>query len=252
MSSDVGPIAFDRCQGLRCSSCRELDAPLKHELARISRIRKFRAGETIIGELDEIDFVGHVVAGVLRLEKMLLDGRQQIVGLLFPGNMFGRPFARSSAVSIEAASDVTLCCRDKASFESLVSRYPELEHRMLLGLMRELDMSQEWLLLLGRQTVLERVAAFLVILWNGGKASAPMSRVKPRVTVPISRKDVAAYLGTTVETISRSVQELARGRVIRIINPQDFEILDPDRLLHLSGKEAAEALPDLMLEARSA
>jgi CRP/FNR family transcriptional regulator len=200
---------------------------------------------------EEFDFVGHVVTGVLRLEKMLPDGRQQIVGLLFPGDMFGRPFARSSPVSIEAASDVTLCCRNKASFERLVGRHPELEHRMLLGLMRELDMAQEWLLLIGRQTVLERVAAFFVILRNGGRERAPMSSMRSRVTVPISRKDMAAYLGTTVESISRSVQELARSGVIRIVNPQDFEILDLDRLLGLSGK-ATEALPDLLLEARSA
>lgn len=188
-------------------------------------------------------YVGTVVSGVLRLQKTLQDGRQQIVGLLLPGDMFGRVFFETSNVSIEAASGAMLCCYNRTDFEALLVRFPELEHRMLLSVLDTLDVAQEWMLLLGCQSVMERVTTFLLIIRR--RASGPW-RTRPNgeagasVSVPISRRDMAAYLSTTVESISRTVQDLARQEVIRIIDPHCFEILDESRLLRLSGRDEAD------------
>src|SRR5688572_20347962 len=102
--SNVGAIATDRCSSLGCSACRGIDPAIKQELARLARIRRYTAGEIVVGEEEEIPFLGNVVSGVLRMQKTILDGRQQIVGLLLPSDMFGRVFSHISHVSIEAAT----------------------------------------------------------------------------------------------------------------------------------------------------
>jgi Cyclic nucleotide-binding domain len=95
---------------------------LQKEIGSISRIRHVRAGETILAESAPSNIVGNVVSGALRLVKTLSDGRQQIVGLLLPSDMFGRVFASSSRFAVEAATDAVLCCFDRSAFEVILAR----------------------------------------------------------------------------------------------------------------------------------
>ena len=235
----VTPINCAKCASLNCAVCADLGFEAKLELSRIARVRTYRPGETILAESEEIGFVGNVVTGVLRLQKTLNDGRQQIVGLMLPSDMFGRVFAQTSHVAIEAATDATVCCYNRSSFERLFTRFPELEHRMLTAVSRELDTAQDWMLLLATQSVPERLATFLLILRK--RSLAQSIAVSPtRVEIPISRRDLAAYLGTTVESISRAVQQMARGGIIHIDGPQRFEIVDLQRLIALSNHDPEE------------
>lgn len=230
-----------RCSALECSVCADLSVATKQELSRLARTRIYRAGETVLAEAEEIGFVGNVVSGVLRMQKALHDGRQQVVGLLLPSDMFGRVFSQTSNVAIEAATDAILCCYNRARFESLFSRFPELEHRMLVSISHELDAAQDWMLLLATQSVTERVATFLLILRKKQVGTAISNNcAAPVVEVPIARKDMAAYLGTTVESISRSIQHMARSGIIRILDPHRFAIMDQRRLFVLSGQNPEE------------
>lgn len=231
--SIISPLA--RCFGAKCTLCSSLSPGAREELARIARIRNFRAGETVHAEAEMVGFVGHVLSGVLRMQKTLHDGRQQIVGLLMPGSSFGRVFTHTSHVAIEAATDVALCCYRRQSFEALFTRFPEIEHRMLETMTEEIDAAHDWMLMLATHTVTERMATFFLDLRRkgiGAEGSAPGARL---IEVPICRKDFAAYLGTTVETISRSIQHMARERLIRIVDSHRFELLDMDGLNHLSN-----------------
>lgn len=231
--SEYEPQALNRCFA-RCSN----DETLREELIRIAHMRNFSAGETIVGEGEESGLVGTVLSGVLRVQKTMPDGRQQIVGLLFSPNLFGRVFSQTSPVAIEAATDCRLCCFSRAAFETFLTRHPAVEHDVMLAVLDELDAAQEWMVLLGCQAVQERVASFLLMLIDRADAAAGGAvRRKRMVDVPISRHDMAVYLGTTAETISRTIQDLARRGVLRIINPQRFEVLDEARLSFLSGKD---------------
>ncbi|EHK53263.1 Crp/Fnr family transcriptional regulator [Allomesorhizobium alhagi] len=243
-------IVTDRCASLGCSVCRGIDSAIKQELERLARVRRYAAGETVFGEEEEIPFVGNVVSGVLRMQKTIPDGRQQIVGLLVPSDMFGRVFSHRSQVSIEAATPVTLCCYSRRAFEALLGRFPALEHRMLLSILDELDAAQDWMMLLGCQTVMERVATFLLIVRGrspGLSAPAPNRPTSYEIEVPINRRDMAAYLGTTAESISRSIQEMARQGVLRIADACHFEILNERQLIWLSGRGEAERRPERQL-----
>jgi len=226
----------------RCFAPCASDAALREELVRIAHVRNFSSGETIVGEGEESGLVGTVLSGVLRVQKTMSDGRQQIVGLLFAPSLFGRVFSQISPVAIEAASDCRLCCFSRAAFETFLARHPAVEHDVMLAVLDELDAAQEWMLLLGCQAVQERVASFLLMLLRQSDLAAECaaSRRRRMVNVPVSRHDMAVYLGTTAETISRTIQDLARRGVLRIINPQRFEVLDEARLVFLSGRASAQ------------
>lgn len=241
------PIGEARCASVSCSVCAALSAGTRLELARLARTRKYRAGETVLAESGEISFVGNVVSGVLRMQKTFPDGRQQIVGLLLPSDMFGRVYTDTSPVAIEAATDTVLCCYNRTSFEALLERCLELEHQVLISVSHELDAAHDWMLLLATQTVTERVATFLLILRKKNpRPSGCEFRNGAIVSVPIARKDMAAYLGTTVESLSRSIQHMARCGIVRIIDAQRLEVVNQRRLLAISGHGPEDFEPSSM------
>ncbi|CAN7577836.1 Crp/Fnr family transcriptional regulator [Mesorhizobium amorphae] len=227
----------DRCAARRASLCSKVNVDLQKELARLSHHRTYRIGETVLAEMEATSFVGIVVSGVLRMQKSLEDGRQQLVGLLFRSDFFGRVFGGLSDYAIEAASDVTLCCYERGAFERLTGRFPELEHQLMLSTLDELDAARNWMLLLGCQTTPERIASFFLMLCRRGGADEWTPGAKLSIHVPIGRRDMASYLGTTGETISRVIHEMSRKGIIKIRNAQDFEVLNKRQLVRMSGRD---------------
>ena len=218
--------------------CGNSDPDLRDELRRLSSIRQFRKGQTIQSDDELPQIVGNVVAGVLRMRKTLIDGRQHIVGLLVPTDMFGRVFSGPARFAIEAATDATLCCFERKALENLLSRHPELEHGLMLSVLDELDAAREWILLLGGHTVRERVATFLLIFarrWPNLGCPRDESGMPYEVTVPVSRRDMAQYLGTRDETLSRVIQGMARDGIISLRGHDTFVIVDLDALAEASG-----------------
>ncbi|WP_276315571.1 Crp/Fnr family transcriptional regulator [Mesorhizobium jarvisii] len=227
----------DRCAVRKSSLCNRVCVDLQKELSRLSHHRTYCLGETVLGEMEAISFVGIVVSGVLRMQKSLEDGRQQLVGLLFQSDFFGRVFGGLSAHAIEAASDVTLCCYERRAFERLTERFPELEHQLMLSTLDELDAARSWMLLLGCQTTPERVASFLLMLCRRTGTNQWTPGANLSIYVPISRRDMASYLGTTGETISRVIHEMSRKGIIKIRNSQHFEVLNMRQLVKMSARE---------------
>lgn len=233
----------DRCAVRKTSLCSRVNVDLQRELARLSHHRTYRLGETVLAEMEATSFVGIVVSGVLRMQKSLEDGRQQLVGLLFRSDFFGRVFGGLSDYAIEAASDVILCCYERRAFERLTERFPELEHQLMLNTLDELDAARNWMLLLGCQTMPERVASFLLMLCRRGEPDEWVSGANLSIHLPISRRDMASYLGTTGETISRVIHEMSRRGIIKIRNAQDFEILNKRQLVRMSGRDDLSIRP---------
>ena len=234
--SDTGRC--DRCSVHERAVCVVAHLSAQIELGRLSRTRIVDAGETILTEHGEESLVGNVIAGVMRITKTLPDGRQQIIGLIYPGEFFGRLYSETTEFAYEAATDVEICVMERHAFEGVVARHPELEHELLLTALNELAFARERSLLLGCQNTLERVASYLLVMLERrqqllGRAALETHR---QVAVSaISRRDLAGYLGTTIETISRHVHFLSRRGVIRIINASQFVVLDRGELLGLSG-----------------
>jgi CRP/FNR family transcriptional regulator len=202
-------------------------------LDALARVREFRRSATIMAPGDVLPFVGHVQSGILRVEKLLSGGRQQIVGLLAPCDMFGHIHAARSGLAIEAVTDVALRCYDRPAFESLVDVSPDLAHAVLLSVLDELATAREWAVLLSGTTVAARFACYLLIQLRRSRLPPAVARMhgRPTVALPIGRSDLAHCLGTTVESISRTVQRFTRSGLIRSDTPLQFEILDLSGLI---------------------
>jgi CRP-like cAMP-binding protein len=129
------PELRGKAQGM----CGVLDSAELVALSRHTRLVRHSVGEELAAESMPIESYANVMRGVVKLTKVLEDGRQQIVGLQFAPDFLGRLFAPDSAVTAEAASDVDLCRVTKGGLERLIAENPKLEHRLMQQTLRELD-----------------------------------------------------------------------------------------------------------------
>lgn len=205
----------------------------RQESNRIGHIRRYESGLTIIPEGGESTIAGRVTSGIVRITQTLDDGRQQVVGLALPGDYFGHFFHSGAAFTYEAATAVEACVFPQMAFEALLVTDHELKHRVMISVLRDLELSREWMMVLGCQNTLERVVSFMLHIHKRMRVAGLMTN-EDTIEFPISRRDIAAYLGTTVETISRHVQALARQRIIKILDNSHFRICNLGRLQSLS------------------
>src|SRR3546814_19439345 len=92
----------------------------------------------------------------------LADGREQIVGVVFPSDFIGRPFGKESPYSVTAMTDGEVCIFNRKSFDEFASAHPDLQHKLLRRTLDELDRARHWMMLLGRKSAEEKVASFLI------------------------------------------------------------------------------------------
>ena len=149
-------LQCDHCVIRHRAICSALNRDDLARIDQIARQKTYRAGETIFVEGEEVDYFGNVLSGVVKLGKLLPDGRQQIVGLQFASDFLGRAFKGQATCHAEAATDVELCIFPRKPFESLLSDIHDLEDRLFANTLDELDAARDWLLLLGRQSARSR------------------------------------------------------------------------------------------------
>ncbi|RYE51696.1 MAG: Crp/Fnr family transcriptional regulator, partial [Rhizobiaceae bacterium] len=140
-----------------CQSLCEADL---EELNRLGRRQTIARGQTLQWQGDDSLLVGNVIDGVLKLSSSSIDGRDQTLGIMFPSDFIGRPFGQKSDHSIVALTDARICTFPRSAFDDFARDHPELEHRLLQRTLTELDRTRQWMVLLGRKSATERVAAF--------------------------------------------------------------------------------------------
>lgn len=230
-----------------CDSCAVRHRALcgavsSEELARISAIsstRTYVPGEQIFSDTERPDFFANIISGVVKLSKVMQDGRQQIVGLQFSSDFIGRPFSARNPFLAEAASEVTLCSFSARRFEALVREIPDLEHRMFQHTLDELDAARDWMVLLGRKSAEERIASFLALIVTRARTvGCQSSNFGPSIEIelPLTRADIADYLGLTIETVSRQFTSLKRRGVLETHATRRIFIPDVDALMDVAGE----------------
>jgi len=211
---------------------RGLGRQASEPLMAISTLQKKAAGETVFAEGDQADSVYEVVRGMVRLYKLLPDGRRLITGFLSAGNLLGLAPDGVCVYTAEAINEVTLCRYKRAAFERLIDEVPGFAKRLLEVTSHELRAAQDRMLLLGRKSATEKVASFLLLM-----ADRQGSDDLDEVEVPMTRTDIADYLGLTIETVSRTLTKLKQDGVIALPTFARIEILDQDRLEELAAGE---------------
>jgi CRP/FNR family transcriptional regulator, nitrogen fixation regulation protein len=192
-------------------------------LERIGARRSFARDEEIYAEGDRADCWFKVVSGTVRICKLMADGRRHIAEFLFAGDCFGLDGAGDRAFAAEAVGDAIVMRFSRVATERLIDERPELARSICNMTLRNFAHAQTRLLLLGRMTAAERVASFLLEL-------AERRDVRRVLDVPMSRNDIADYLGLTIETVCRVLSVMKRDGAIAIPNPHRIEICDRDAL----------------------
>ncbi|WMT86118.1 Crp/Fnr family transcriptional regulator [Pelagibacterium sp. 26DY04] len=223
------PVLCRSCEVRHGGLCGALDADQLLTLSRHTRMVRRPAGDELIADDTEITRYANLMRGVVKLSKMLEDGRQQMVGLQFAPDFLGRLYATQNRVTAEAASEVELCMIPREALEKLVAEHPALEHRLLEQTLRELDEARDWMVTLGRKTAGEKVASFLYMV---ALHIDPLNRERKTIIfeLPLSRADIADFLGLTIETVSRQLTLLRKDGVISVENSRRFTIPDLTRL----------------------
>lgn len=182
------------------------------------------------------EFVASVVTGVAALSKTLEDGRTQMVGLLLPSDFIGRPGRDEIAFDVTATTDLTLCCFDRAPFEQLVNDTPHIAHRLMELALDELDAARDWMLLLGRKTAREKIATFIELLAR--RSSVGSGGRIDKLAMPMTRDQIANYLGLTLETVSRQFSALKKEGVIDFSDRKSLTISNLFALQEATGNDA--------------
>ena len=192
-------------------------------------------GKELVGDAESVDRFSNVLSGVVKLTKTLPDGRQQIVGLQFAPDFLGRPFRVESSLSAEAATDVELCSFPRKALEAMMKDQPGLEHRLLEQTLRELDQARDWMVTLGRKTATEKIASFLLMIARNIDPTAGSASRAAAFGLPLSRGEIADFLGLTIETVSRQFTRLRGDGVIRMEGNRHVIIDDVGRLARRAG-----------------
>lgn len=232
---DEIPLLCTACEARQHGICAALDAAQLVALARLSRKHRADEGEELVGEAENIENYSNLLSGVVKLTRTLSDGRQQIVGLRFAPEFLGRPFHAESKLNAEAATNVTLCSFPRAAIERLMQQQPGLEHRMLQQTLKELDDAHEWMVTLGRKTAAEKVASFLLLIARNMDPSLVVDAGESEFELPLTRADIADFLGLTIETVSRQLTRLRADNVITIENNRNITVPDLARLEARAG-----------------
>ncbi len=196
-------------------------------LGRMGRHHKLVAGQTLMWEGEDALLVANVIEGVLKLSTSLADGREQIVGVVYPSDFIGRPFGTRTHHNFTALTDAHVCTFSSKDFDRFAREHPELEHKLLERTLAELDRTRQWLLLLGRMTASEKLAHFLLEMSDRlVRPDCSANGPKSAFDLPFGRQQIADILGLTIETVSRRLNDFKTQGLIEVPSRRRIEILD--------------------------
>ena len=204
------------------------------ELGQLSRARivlsefKYDRGTEIYGQAEPADYIYQVIEGAVRIHKLLSDGRRQIGAFHLAGDIYGLENGTEHRFTAEAIIDTTVRLMKRCSLEQVAESDAMVALDLLNMTTTNLQHAEDHMLLLGRKTSLERVAAFLIEMDKRLTAAGILA-------LPMCRRDIADYLGLTLETVSRALSRLHDVGILGFIgnNQRQIVLLDHVKLASL-------------------
>jgi CRP/FNR family nitrogen fixation transcriptional regulator len=189
--------------------------------------RRIAAGKEICVQDDDAVEIYQLVSGAVRTTHLTADGRRQIGAFNFPGDIFGLECGAVHRYSAEALTDCEVIVARRSALCGAENEVTALDRAVWTGTARQLERTQEHLMLLGRKTACEKVAAFL---------SDVAARFGRDVTdLPMGRQDMADYLGLTIETVSRMITQLQSEGLIEFFGCRRYRLRDAASLRRLAA-----------------
>jgi CRP/FNR family nitrogen fixation transcriptional regulator len=187
----------------------------------------FARNAEIYGENEPAEYLYKLVSGSVRTSKMLNDGRRQIGAFYLPGDTFGLEVGSEHALAAEAITDAKVIVVKRSAVEALAARDSEVARQLRAVTGRELQRMQHHTLLLIRSAK-ERVAGFLLEM-------AARVKCNDEIELPMSRQDIADYLGLTIETVSRTLRILENSAAIALPNSRRIVLRNHRALCRLNA-----------------
>lgn len=223
--------AATRSQSLnRAPICHYAPQPSSHTIfgaveltgARMS----FAKDVEIYGENESADYVYKVLTGTVRVYKILQDGRRQIEAFYFSGDVFGLELGSHHASSAEAVSTATIAVARRSTLLTAAAKDTDVSNRLWTHTAQELEHARRHAMLLVK-TAQERVASFLIDISNRLTGEA--------VELPMSRQDIADYLGLTIETVSRTLTQFQQTSAIELATSRRMILRNRQALINLDS-----------------
>jgi CRP/FNR family nitrogen fixation transcriptional regulator len=192
------------------------------QLKIIGPAKSYGRDQAIFGEGEAADLAFKVISGAVRSFRLLADGRRQIADFFLPGDVFGVEFGVDRRATAEAVCESVVVVTRRSTLAQDANHGAQLWRHAL----RDLQRSQDHVLTLGRRSAAERVASFLIELSERMDAGAEL-------TLPMSRQDMADYLGLTIETVSRTFTHLQSQGLISVSDCRRVTLTRPEALAEL-------------------
>ncbi len=227
---------------VNCSDCRlnSICLPIALEAQDIERLDKIiqrskplHKGEHVHRENEPFTSVYAVRSGCLKAYKITGDGKEQVTGFHFPGELFGVDgIAKNShMVSAKALETSAICEIPFKRLEELSTKLPSLQRHFFRLMSQEIAEDQQLITLLSKSSAEQRVAALLISI---SSRSAKLKLSATAFRLPMSRTDIGNYLGLTVETVSRIFSRFQKAEMLRVEN-KEICILQIEEMQQLAG-----------------
>ncbi len=201
--------------------------PLDQSMQLMGAMMSYPRNTEIFGENEPADYLYKVVSGSVRTYKILSDGRRQVGGFYLPGDIFGLEFADEHTLSAEAITDTKVLVVKRSAINALAGRDACVASQLFTLTGRELKRVQDRILLLIKSAQ-ERVASFLLEMAERVSGSNA-------IELPMSRQDIADYLGLTIETVSRTLTSLESAATIEVPTSRRIVLRNRGALCRMNG-----------------
>lgn len=218
---------------------KDLYSPEMDQLFAEGRKRKFDMGENLITEGERTTYIYDILDGTVALARNGRDGRRQIMAFMSARQFIGASSTERYPNLVTALTPVTAMSYPRSALEKALLTTPAFASKFRLILTRVLESAHDHVYTIGQRSAVERIASFLLYLRaNQARFAVDGPRDKSEhIILPMTRLDIADFLGLTIETVSRAFSALKKANIISFKDSHSCEILDLDKIRDLGGRD---------------
>ena len=220
------------CKIRSYSFCRCLHDDELKVFQEISTEKKYENNRNIFLQQDKSVNLFNITEGNVKIYQLLNDGRIQIIGFLYPGDFFGSYKNGKYNYSADAIGNVRVCAFDQEKLDKYIEKNMTLAKELLHLTSHELTLAQDRISVLGKFSATERLAKFI---FNISEQRKRIGWKNNPISLPMTRQDIADYLGLTIETVSREFSKLKTSNIIKILNSKQIFISDFEKLSNINA-----------------
>lgn len=206
-------------------------------------VKELEPGETLVFEGESARYVYNTLEGMLMLFRSGSDGRRQVLAFIWPNNFVGLSALGNYRFSAKALIPSRVAYRKRVALQELFKRDATAEHEFVNMIFRVLEGLLDQVYFLGQRNSVERLAVFLSLLHSRdnqfGHLLEPQlhNHAAPLLNLPMTRTDIADFLGLKIETVSRGLRRLSEMELIKLQGTHAVELRDLEGLNRLAGVE---------------